>query len=198
MADHYYTASPSSPSDMRELSFVYREKELVFLTDAGTFSRGRIDPGSALLLEAMGEMEGVCADAGCGWGAIGVSLAAVNPSARIIMTDVNGRATALAKENALRNGVANISVVECDGLSLVEGPLDAVVSNPPIRAGKEVVYRIFVQAHERLCGGGELTAVLRKQQGAPSARAYLAELFGNCGIIARGGGYHILRARKED
>lgn len=198
MADHYYTNTPSSPSDIRTLRFAYRGADLTFETDAGTFSRGRLDPGSALLLESAGDISGLCADVGCGWGAIGISLAAANPCARLVLTDVNERAAALARQNIARNQIENAHVLLCDALSQVEGPLDAVFTNPPIRAGKAVVFRIFSQAHERLRPGGTLSAVLRKQQGAPSAKAYLQELFGNCETIARGGGYHILRARKDN
>lgn len=197
MPDHYYTPSPASQSDIYQLSFTYRERELTFATDAGTFSRKRLDPGSALLLESITDVKGTCADIGCGWGAIGVSLAAANPLAQIIMTDVNERAASLARDNARRNGVQSARVVVCDGLSGVDSPLDAVVSNPPVRAGKAVVYRFFDQAFAHLRPGGDLTIVLRKQQGAPSAKAYLSEMFGNCETLARGGGYHILRAKKE-
>jgi 16S rRNA (guanine1207-N2)-methyltransferase len=72
-----------------------------------------------------------------------------------------------------------------------------VVTNPPIRAGKQVIYGMFDESFRRLLPGGTLTIVIRKQQGAPSAKAHLQELFGNAEVIARGGGYWFIRSRKE-
>lgn len=198
MPEHYFTHQPSAPSKAGEVEFLYREKALRFLTDAGTFSKGRVDPGSALLLGAVGALRGVCADIGCGWGAIGLSLAAANPGARLVLTDVNERAAALAAENARRNGLANVEVAVCDGLTGMGAALDAAVTNPPVRAGKAVLDAFFRQAHERLKPGGALWVVLRVKQGAPSAKRRLAELFGNCETVARGGGYHVLYCVKGD
>ena len=83
-----------------------------------------------------------------------------------------------------------------DGFSAVEGEFDAVITNPPIRAGKKVVYGIFEGAAAHLADGGALYAVVRKQQGAPSALAFLKELFREAEVIERSGGYWILRAIK--
>ncbi len=196
MAEHYFTPSPTSEGGEREVTFSYRGKELVFSTGAGTFSRDRLDPGSELLLKAVGEISGLCADIGCGWGAIGLSLAAANPQARLVLTDINERAASLARENARRNGIVNADVLVADGLLGVQGPLAWAVTNPPVRAGKAAVFSFFEQAFERLGPGGTFIVVLRKQQGAPSAKKRLAELFGNCETIARGAGYHVLRSVK--
>ncbi|MDE7161309.1 MAG: methyltransferase, partial [Anaeroplasmataceae bacterium] len=70
----------------------------------------------------------------------------------------------------------------------------SVVTNPPIRAGKQVVYAIYDGAYDRLVSGGELWVVIQKKQGAPSSKEYLTNLFGNCEIIARDKGYYILKA----
>ena len=168
MAEPYFTGEPTSRHEARTVCVQAGGRALAFETDAGTFSKTRLDPGSRLLLEALPPLSGRCADIGCGWGAIGVSLAAQNPDLFVEMVDVNERAVGLARRNAEANGVYNARALVSDGLAAVEPGLDVCVTNPPIRAGKAVVYGFFAQAQEKLRPGGWLYAVVRKQQGAPS------------------------------
>ena len=100
------------------------------------FSRGELDPGTRLLLDALPAMTGDVLDLGCGWGAMGVAIARANPGCHVVMADVNTRALALAARNAKANG-AVCETVESDGLTKLTGRrFSAVVTNPPIRAGK--------------------------------------------------------------
>ena len=71
-------------------------------------------------------------------------------------------------------------------------------TNPPIRAGKKVIYAMFEQAYEHLCLQGHLYVVIRKQQGALSAKAKIEEIFGNCEVIKKEKGYYILKSTKTD
>ena len=100
MAEHYFTGEPTSRHEARTVCVQAGGRALAFETDAGTFSKTRLDPGSRLLLEALPPLSGRCADIGCGWGAIGVSLAAQNPDLFVEMVDVNERAVGLARRNA--------------------------------------------------------------------------------------------------
>ncbi len=194
--DHYYTAEPQSASRPAECAFTYRGAALRFQTDAGVFSRGELDPGTRLLLEALPEtMTGDLLDLGCGWGAIGVSLARTWPEARVTMADVNRRALELSRKNAAANGV-RAECVESDGFAaLRELRFDAVITNPPIRAGKQVIYRMFADAAGQLKPGGALYLVIRKQQGAESCLRYLGTLFQTTEKLDRSGGYWVIRAR---
>lgn len=131
-------------------------------------------------------------------GAIGVSLAAQNPDLFVEMVDVNERAVGLARRNAEANGVYNARALVSDGLAAVEPGLDVCVTNPPIRAGKAVVYGFFAQAQEKLRPGGWLYAVVRKQQGAPSALKYLGEIFALARVREKDAGYWILEAQKAE
>ena len=107
MAEHYYTNSPTSAHEERHVSVQAGDRCLRFETDAGTFSKQHLDPGSRLLIETVPPLSGRCADIGCGWGAIGVALAVKNPELAVEMVDVNERAVALAQKNAEINGAAN-------------------------------------------------------------------------------------------
>ncbi|MGN1249784.1 MAG: methyltransferase, partial [Candidatus Spyradocola sp.] len=99
-------------------------------------------------------------------------------------------------KNAEANGVPNARAYVSDALTEVQPGLDACVTNPPIRAGKQVVYGFFAQAHDKLRPGGALYVVIRKQQGAPSAIRYLSTLFAEVATLEKDAGYWILRAVK--
>lgn len=194
MPDHYYTQTPSSAHDEREISVDVLGQALRFATDAGVFSKTELDFGSRLLLESLPPLTGRALDLGCGWGALGIALAKANPEALVEMSDVNQRAVELAGRNIQLNGVRNARAVLSDGFAAVEGGFDFVISNPPIRAGKRVIYAMFDEARNRLNPGGALFIVIRKQQGAPSALAHLREVYGNAEMIARDKGFWVIRA----
>ena len=156
MAEHYYTNAPTSKHEERHISAQIGNRCLRFETDAGTFSKEHMDPGSLLLINTVPALSGRVADIGCGWGAIGISLAVKNPDAFIEMVDVNERALALAQKNAEENAVRNVRIFASDALAQVEPGLSYVVTNPPIRAGKQVIYGFFAQAFEKLLPGGKL------------------------------------------
>ena len=195
MSDHYYSRNPESESRPVFCEYVYRGIPLTFQTDAGVFSKGEVDTGTDLLLNALPEeMSGEILDLGCGWGAIGISVARKWPETRVTMADVNLRALELSRENAKRNRV-EVTCIESDGMAAFPGKkFDAVITNPPIRAGKQVIYRMFAEAAEALNPGGALYLVIRKQQGAESCMKYLATLFDRVEKISKSGGFWVLRA----
>ena len=197
MSEHYFTPDPSAPHKPREIILRVLGLTLTMHTDAGVFSGDGLDPGSRLLIESLPPLSGRVADLGCGWGAMGVPLALKNPGAEVYLTDVNARAADLARKNIIQNQAKNATVYTGDGLQALQGPFQAVVTNPPIRAGKQVIYGLFAEAKEKLAPGGRLYVVIRKQQGAPSALKYLEALFGAAQVIERGGGYWVIEAVKE-
>jgi 16S rRNA (guanine1207-N2)-methyltransferase len=195
MNDHYYTRDPQSASRPAECEFTYRGIRLTFRTDAGVFSRGEVDTGTQVLLEALPEeMHGEILDLGCGWGVIGISIARKWPETRVTMADVNTRALELSRENAKRNR-AEVICAESDGMEAFRGKaFDAVVTNPPIRAGKQVIYRMFADAAEALKPDGALYLVIRKQQGAESCIRYLQTIYASVEKLDRSGGFWVLKA----
>ncbi len=200
MNDQYYTADPSSESHPVPCAFPYRGYGLNFMTDAGVFSKGELDVGSRLLLDALPALSGDVLDLGCGWGAIGVAVARANRGACVTMVDVNRRALELCRANCGRNGVT-AEVVESDGMSAVLGRhYDAIITNPPIRAGKQVIYKMFADAAVSLKENGALYLVIRKQQGAESCVKYLKTLFNEVEKLDKSAGFWVLKASepKED
>jgi 16S rRNA (guanine1207-N2)-methyltransferase len=195
MNDHYYTVNPNSAHDVRRVKFSVLGNELMFDTDAGVFSRDGLDVGSKVLMEALPELHGRVLDLGCGWGAVGVSIKKKWPEIELVMTDVNQRAADLSKSNLALNRVS-AQVLQGDGFENVEGKFDFVITNPPIRAGKQAIYGMFADAREHLNDGGELYIVIRKQQGAPSALKYLSEIYSESEVVEKEAGFWVIRSVK--
>jgi 16S rRNA (guanine1207-N2)-methyltransferase len=138
-------------------------------------------------------------DVGCGYGPIGLTAAKLAVQGHVTMIDVNGRAVELARENARNNQINNVTIMESDLFAALEEgqQYDVVLTNPPIRAGKDVVHAIFTGAYERLCPGGSLWIVIQKKQGAPSAKQKLDSLFAQVEEVTKDKGYRIYRAVKS-
>jgi 16S rRNA (guanine1207-N2)-methyltransferase len=200
VSNHYYSSKPESKHEKRIIEAQLCGNLLSFQTDAGVFSKKGIDFGSRLLIETV-ELSGVKSllDLGCGYGPVGISLAKANPSLKVQMVDVNERATLLAKENARINHVAaQIEVKISDGFDKLEGvKFDAILCNPPIRVGKAFVYELFAQSRDFLSENGSLWIVIRKQQGAASAKEELARLFPYVEQVSQKKGYCIFLAKNN-
>lgn len=200
MNNHYYTKNPETAHDFEQWSFKLRDKVFQFVTDSGVFSRATVDYGSRVLIDAFewSELpEGKILDVGCGYGPIGLSLAHASQR-EVEMVDINERAVGLAQENARRNEIDNVDIHPSNIYEVLhEESYAAIVSNPPIRAGKEVVHTILEEAFALLKENGTLTVVLQKKQGAPSAQKKMQEVFGNAEIIKKDKGYYIIQSIKE-
>ena len=192
MAEYYYTNNPTSEHEERHFTSVFMGRTLAFETDAGVFSKQHIDPGSEILCKSLPELHGRVLDMGCGWGAMTVMALARFPALDVTMADVNERALDLAVRNVQKNGMQAKAVLS-DGFERVEGEFDAVMTNPPIRAGKAVIYRMFEDAKAHLAEGGRLFLVIRKQQGAPSALNYLRTLFAQVDTLEKKSGFWVIR-----
>ena len=192
----YYAENPDAAHDIHELSVELLGEKMTFLTDAGVFSKKMIDFGSQLLLKCLEVNQGeTVLDVGCGYGPLGLSLAKAY-GVQATMVDINNRALDLARQNAERNKV-EATIFQSNIYEQVEGKFDHVISNPPIRAGKQVVHEIIEKSQDFLETGGDLTIVIQKKQGAPSAKSKMEDVFGNCEIVKKDKGYYILRSVKE-
>lgn len=199
MAEHYYSVSPSSSHQPRQFQTKLRGVELVFATDAGVFSKSRIDTGTKLLIDAVRlspAMKNIL-DLGCGYGPIGLTIAGLLPEATVRMSDVNERAAALAEANARLNGLNNVIVKAGPGYSQFgELRFDLIVTNPPVRAGKQVIYPLVEEGYEHLNEAGWFAAVVATKQGAKSFEKKMAEVFGEVVEWAKGSGYRVMAGRR--
>ncbi|MDX1357536.1 MAG: class I SAM-dependent methyltransferase [Clostridia bacterium] len=198
--EHYYSKLPIS-----ELNETIIEKKILglsrnFFTGSGVFSKNGVDFGSHLLIETfLNDYEGrtgTVIDLGCGYGPIGIFIASFFKNMHIEMVDINERAVELSRKNIESNKIKNAVSYISDGFSEVKRFYDAIVTNPPIRAGKKVVFSFYDGAYENLKDGGSFYCVIQKKQGADSSVKKLKELFGNCEVINRQSGYRILKSVK--
>ena len=200
MGEQYFEKRPSSSRRPALITLRVRDHPFVFRTDAGVFSRSELDRGTELLLEAieLGPCESIL-DLGCGYGALGIVAARLSEGGRVILTDVNERAVALARANVAANGIRNAEVRLGDLYAPVADVFfDHILCNPPIRAGREVVDRIIAEAPSHLLEGGHLWIVVRTRQGASSVQSRMVQAFGNAAVVKRGSGFKVLRSDRSE
>ncbi len=199
--EQYFTNNPNLKSELRTIIYKYKGYELTFYSDNGVFSKDKLDYGSNLLLDTIFKYINKdnlrILDVGCGYGFLGVSLSKIK-NAQVTMCDVNKRALHLAEKNAEANGVKDLcQVIESNMYEHITDRYDLIITNPPIRAGKEVVYGILDGARDRLEVDGELWMVIRKDQGAKSTITHLENIY-NVEVVTKSKGFYIIKAKKVD
>lgn len=196
--EHYYSERPSSLPKLGLIRCRLRGIDLEFLTASGVFSYKSIDKGTRLLVESMILPEsGRLLDLGCGYGVIGIVAARLNPSLEVWLTDVNERAVLLADENVKRNRARNARVLRGFLYEELEGILfDAILTNPPVSAGLRVMEHLVEGSLDHLRPGGSLQIVVRTNKGGRQVARLLEDHFGGFEVIARRGGYRVLKAER--
>lgn len=168
-------------------------KYYTFKTDNNVFSKKGLDFGTRTLLESLdvNNISGNVLDFGCGYGPIGIYIKS-NTGANVDMLDINERALKLARENAILNKV-EVNIFESDLYSNVSKKYDYIVSNPPIRVGKEILYKILFGAKEYLKENGQLWIVANKNQGAKTLSKELEKQY-KVKIVCKNKGFFIICA----
>ncbi len=198
MSGQYFDNNPSLRHDIHAYQYQFNGKNYRFLTDSGVFSRQYLDFGSENLIQSFVPKQGASKvlDLGCGYGPIGILLKGTYPQLDLTLVDVNERAVELAKQNATSNQIL-VNATISDGYQNIKDTFDVVLLNPPIRAGKETIYRLYDETYDHLNQGGEFWLVIQKKQGAESTIKKLDSLFGNCEVMAKNKGYFILKSKKN-
>ena len=192
----YFENDASLRSEEQTKNVIIKNKEYKFLTDNGVFSKSGLDFGTRSLLESLNidEITGNVLDFGCGYGPIGIFVAS-NTKSLVDMIDINLRSIKLAKKNALLNNV-EVNIFESNIYSNINKKYDYIISNPPIRVGKKILYEILFEAKKHLNINGELWIVVNKNQGAKSLlkdleREYTVEL------VNKNKGFYIICAKNN-
>jgi len=195
--EHYYITDPNRISNRRKITFHFLSTEETFISDDCVFSKETLDFGSRVLLETIIENlnEEKVLDLGCGIGYIGIMLKKYHPCLKMTMVDINETAVQLSKENSELYKQDN-TVYVSDGFEKINDNFDIIVSNPPIRTGKENIYKMFKDGLDHLTNKGKLILVIRKQQGAASAIKYLESLGCIVNVLNKEGGYWIIESNK--
>lgn len=165
----YFDNDKSIKSNKKLIEFNFNNKKYNVYSDNGVFSKDRFDYGTRLLLESI-DINNLCGnvlDLGCGIGVVGLILGTINKNINIDMADINERAIDLAKENMLLNKVKG-NVFISDVYSNINKKYNYIITNPPIRAGKEVVRKFLLGGYDYLTDDGTLYFVMRKDHGVKS------------------------------
>ncbi len=190
---HYYTDNKDLKSDRHEFQYYFKNELFCFTTDNGVFSKENIDYGSYILIKSIYSLDlgKSLLDLGCGYGPIGIVLKRFNPGVEIEMVDVNSRATDLAVINNQKNK-ADIKVHLTEDITTLEHKFDTIVLNPPIRAGKAVMYDLYDKSKEMLNPDGHFYIVIKKAHGAMSSIKKLETLFDEVTVIDKDSGYLVI------
>lgn len=199
--EQYFTKNPETKKEIYKFDWNIGTDRFYFYTSNSVFSKSGVDFGSMLLIETVVKENKnsnlKLLDMGCGYGPIGVIIAKLIENSNVTMADVNERALELAMMNANENKVENkVRILNSSAFENIKDKYDIIVTNPPIRAGKNVVFSFYEGAYEHLNDGGKLYVVIQKKQGAPSSKEKITSLFGNCEVADKKSGYFIFRAVK--
>lgn len=194
---HYYTDNSQLASSPRSFDYYFDNEKFIFTTDNGVFCKENVDYGSYLLIkntfrQALGNK---LLDLGCGWGSVGIIIKRFNPDIEVTAVDVNSRAVELTNLNAVQNKTL-IKACLCTDILTLNLLFDSIILNPPIRAGKVVIYNLYDKAYHTLRENGSLYIVIQKKQGASSSVNKLSELFKTVTVLDREGGYWVIQAIK--
>lgn len=191
---HYFTNEENLKSEIEKVIVEINGIPFYFYTDNGVFSKGELDFGTELLLKNFkydNPNNKTLLDIGCGCGPIGIYASHLGFT--VDMSDVNKRAIHLSKMSLKEQGL-NANVFESDAYKNITNKYDYIVSNPPIRVGKEKLYEIVMNAKEHLKDGGSLWIVVRKQQGAESMVRDMKNAYKTVEVVAKKKGFFIIKA----
>jgi len=193
---HYFTNDNKKIEDLKKVNVNISEVIYYFYTDSGVFSKGELDFGTELLLKTFEysyPQDKKVLDIGCGCGPIGIYLSKLGFDTD--MCDVNLKAIELSKK-AIAEQKLNANVFESDAYLNVNNKYDYIISNPPIRVGKQKLYEIVMNAKEYLKDNGEVWLVVRKDKGADSLVKDMKKVYSSVEVIEKKKGFHIIKACK--
>ncbi len=193
---HYFSEKQTNKLRLRKISAVLRGKRFEFNAGSGVFSKSKVDKGTELLANSMQTKNNSdILDMGCGIGVIGIVAASIY-KANVLMADINERALELAKLNTKLNNV-NADIRKSNLYENIKEKFDAIIVNPPMKAGKKICHEIIEKAIEHIKEKGTLQLVARHNKGGRDLSNKMKDVFGNVKIISRKGGYRVYMAVKE-
>ena len=193
----YFTNDVNLKSEHRNVIYKYNDYSFNFISDLGVFSKDKIDFGSKVLIEnyfIYGEKKKKILDVGCGYGLIGITVSKIMDS-YVDMIDVNKRAIHLTNIN-IKNNKANAKAFESNMYENIKDKYDVIITNPPIRAGKNVYMGIIEQANNYLKDSGELWFVMNKDQGAKSTIEKIKNVY-DVTLVNKCKGFFVILCKKR-
>ena len=194
---HYFENDDTLKSKIQRNDICINNEKFTFYTDNGVFSKKGLDFGTRTLLETLdiNEIKDSILDFGCGYGPIGIYIARMT-NAEVHMIDINRRSLELARKNANTNHV-NVQIYESNLYENVKEKFDFIISNPPIRVGKKILYQILEESKNYLKENGELWIVIHKDQGAKTTMEFLKQFY-TVELKNKNKGFYIMRGIKNE
>jgi len=196
---HYFIETEHKPQDYFDFNISVLDENLTMRSCDNIFSKDELDLGSKTLVETVVDKvnpKGLGLDFGCGYGVIGIVL---TKKCDVVMdfADINGTAIDLTRTNLLKNGIRTAGdLIKTDNFENIDKQYDFIVTNPPIKTGKKLLFSIMDNCYSHLKDGGTLTLVIRKDHGEESLKKHLISVFGNCEVLKRNKGFYILHCIK--
>ena len=194
MNSHYFTDNERLKTNPHRIFYFYGANKYIFNTDSGVFSPKKVDSATDFLIKNIPQIKGSLLDMGCGYGCLGIILAK-EYGLTLSQADINPRAVRLTKENADINGIRS-DVYLSDGFACIDESFDYIAINPPIHAGKKVVYDMYEKSFLHLNHGGSLFVVIYKKHGAESSKNKFIEVFGNINVLQKKKGVYLMEMKK--
>ena len=193
----YFDNDNNIKHNKRIIEFYFNDKKYNLYSDNGVFSKDKFDYGTRVLLDSIdiSKLSGNVLDLGCGIGVVGIILGTINKNINIDMIDINDRALSLVRDNLILNKV-KANVFSSDVYSNVNKKYDYIITNPPIRAGKEVVRKFLLGGFDYLNDNGILYFVMRKDHGVKSMIKELENKY-NVTIVNKDKGFYIVSLTKH-
>ena len=193
---YYFDKNTEAKSDEKTIHVILDDNVYAFITDNNVFSKKGLDFGTRTMLESLdlNRLHGDILDFGCGYGPVGIYIKS-NTTCNVDMIDVNERALSLSRKNAKLNNV-DVNIFESDIYSNVSKKYDYIITNPPIRVGKEILFKILVGAKDYLKENGHLIFVINKDQGAKSTMEYLKNYY-NVNILNKNKGFYVFECENH-
>ena len=198
MDDHYFSADPTVAFKRVPVRATVWGRDLALTSGSGVFAQGRLDIGTSVLFrETEPPTGGRILDLGCGYGVIGLAIAACVPDSVVTAVDVNERAVLLANENAAALGLADRYTAGTPDAVPAEATYDEIWSNPPIRIGKAALHELLLTWLPRLAPGGRAVMVVGKNLGADSLQRWLGDQGWPTERLASAKGFRVLETRRS-
>lgn len=186
----YFIENPSLLTNERILELEIFGRRYEFLANNGLFSCDKVDDASITLMHNIPPLYGSLLDLGCGYGPIGIVLAKTY-GVELTMSDINSIALGYATKNAKRNNI-HTTAIHSDAFANITGMFDTIVLNPPIHAGKDIMYKMYHEAAQHLTHGGEFYIVIQKKHGAESTIKKLNDIFAQVKVVYKKKGCYVV------
>ena len=192
---HYFSSDEPAISSPQSYNYAFGDNIYHFTTDAGVFSVGKMDSGTDALLRNIPPLQGSLLDMGCGYGCLGIVLAK-EYGLSLTQADINPRALRLCAKNAAKNGIQS-KIIQSDKFDQISELFDTIAINPPIHAGKQIIFDMYEGARQHLKPSGSLYIVIQKKHGAESSLKRLSQIFGNYTILSKKKGRYIIKSSQS-